>query len=114
VQELTPWLNNCLASLAPLRFGAGVKGKINMAMSFGLPVIATDIAIEGMWLHNEADVLVANQPADTIDAIRRLLLDEDLWTRLSDAGLENVRRHFSSDAARDTLRKVLGQLPIKS
>src|SRR6185437_6236318 len=35
VPELAPWLDTCLASLAPLRFGAGVKGKINMAMSYG-------------------------------------------------------------------------------
>lgn len=108
VENLAPWLDHCLASLAPLRFGAGVKGKINMAMSFGLPVIATDIAIEGMQLHHDENVLVANQPADMIAAIRRLASDENLWIRLSDAGLENVREHFSPAAARETLRKVLG------
>ncbi|HUB88329.1 MAG TPA: glycosyltransferase [Dyella sp.] len=108
IKDLSPWLHHCLASLAPLRFGAGVKGKINMAMSFGLPVIATDIAIEGMQLHHGTDVLVANQPADMVEAIRLLATDESLWIRLSDAGLENVRQHFSPAAARDTLRKVLG------
>lgn len=108
VEDLAPWLNHCLASLAPLRFGAGVKGKINMAMSFGLPVIATDIAIEGMQLQHEVDVLVANQATDVIEAVRHLASDESLWTRLSDAGLNNVRQHFSPTAARDTLRKVLG------
>lgn len=108
VEDLAPWLNHCLASLAPLRFGAGVKGKINMAMSYGLPVIATDIAIEGMWLQDGIDVLVANQADETVAAICRLTSDESLWTRLSDAGLENIRQHFSPDAARDTLRRVLG------
>jgi len=107
VDDLAPWLNQCLASLAPLRFGAGVKGKINMSMSYGLPVIATDIAIEGMWLHDEVDVLVANQATDTVAAIRRLASDQELWDRLSEAGLENIRRHFSPAAARDVLRKVL-------
>ena len=107
VQDLTPWLNSCLASLAPLRFGAGVKGKINTAMSFGLPVIATDIAIEGMRLQNEKDVLVANQAADTVKAIQRLLLSENLWTRISDAGLENIRKHFSPSSARETLHRIL-------
>ena len=108
VEDLAPWLNHCLASLAPLRFGAGVKGKINMAMSFGLPVIASDIAVEGMQLHHGTDVLVANEPADMVEAIRLLATDESLWIRLSDASLENVRQHFSPAAARDTLRKVLG------
>jgi GT2 family glycosyltransferase len=108
VENLTPWLNQCLASLAPLRFGAGVKGKINMAMSFGLPVIASNIAIEGMQLRNEMDVLVANEPTEVIEAVRRLSSDQDLWIRLSDAGLENVRQHFSPAAALNALRKVLG------
>jgi O-antigen biosynthesis protein len=107
VQDLSPWLDSCLASLAPLRFGAGVKGKINMAMSHGLPVIATDIAIEGMQLQDGRDVLLANTPDETVRAVQRLRADEGLWIRLSDAGLENVRQHFSPAAARETLRRVL-------
>ena len=39
-----------MAQSAPLRFGAGVKGKINMSMSAGLPVVATHVAAEGMHL----------------------------------------------------------------
>jgi glycosyltransferase involved in cell wall biosynthesis len=108
VQELGPWLDRCLASLAPLRFGAGVKGKINMAMSYGLPVIGTPIAIEGMRLQEGTDVLIATDAAQTLAAVSRLLSDKALWTQLSDAGLENVRRYFSPNAARETLRKVLG------
>ncbi|GLQ49279.1 glycosyl transferase family protein [Dyella flava] len=108
VQDLAPWMDRCLASLAPLRFGAGVKGKINMAMSYGLPVIATSIAVEGMQLQDGEDVLIAEQPGDVVQAVRRLLSDGELWTRLSDAGLNNVEQHFSPAAARNTLRRVLG------
>jgi GT2 family glycosyltransferase len=107
VQDLAPWLDSCLASLAPLRFGAGVKGKINMAMSYGLPVIATSIAVEGMQLHDNVDVLIADHPNDMVKAVQRLSVNENLWIGLSGAGLENVRQHFSSDAARDTLRQIL-------
>jgi O-antigen biosynthesis protein len=108
VDDLTPWLNGCLASLAPLRFGAGVKGKINMAMSHGVPVIATSIAIEGMHLRDGENVLQADRPEDIVEAVQRLLTDEALWTRLSDAALQNVERHFSPAAARATLHAVLG------
>ena len=107
VPDLTPWLDACLASLAPLRFGAGVKGKINMAMSYGVPVIATPIAIEGMQLNNGIDVLVAESAEDYVDAVQRLVQDEALWATLSANGLENVRRHFSFEAAADTLRRSL-------
>jgi GT2 family glycosyltransferase/glycosyltransferase involved in cell wall biosynthesis len=108
VDDLKPWLDSCLASLAPLRFGAGVKGKINMAMSHGVPVIATAIAIEGMHLRDGEDVLQADRPEEFVEAVQRLLSDEALWVRLSDAGLDNVERHFSPSAARATLHAVLG------
>jgi glycosyltransferase involved in cell wall biosynthesis len=91
-----------------LRFGAGVKGKINMAMSHGVPVIATAIAIEGMHLRDGEDVLQADRPEEFVEAVQRLLSDEALWVRLSDAGLDNVERHFSPSAARATLHAVLG------
>jgi O-antigen biosynthesis protein len=110
VAELSPWFESCLASIAPLRFGAGVKGKINMAMSYGVPVVATPIAIEGMSLRDEDDVLVANDAAAFVTAVMRLRDDEALWTRLSEGALANVKRYFSRDAAHDVLHRVI--LPL--
>jgi GT2 family glycosyltransferase/glycosyltransferase involved in cell wall biosynthesis len=107
VTDLTPWLDSCLASLAPLRFGAGVKGKINMAMSHGVPVIATTVAVEGMQLHDDVNVLVADDAAAFVNAVLRLQRDEALWQRLSEHGLDNVRQHFSAAAATAVLRRVL-------
>ncbi len=107
VADLTPWMNSCLASLAPLRFGAGVKGKINLSMSHGLPVIATTIAVEGMQLSDGKNVLVADDAAAFADAVYRLAHDEALWRQLSDRGLNNVREHFSAAAADAVLRRVL-------
>ncbi|UGB37555.1 glycosyltransferase [Frateuria soli] len=108
VPDLEPWLDGCLASLAPLRFGAGVKGKINMAMSYGLPVVATTVAVEGMQLADDIDVLVADEAPAFVDAVLRLSGDATLWQRLSEHGLENVRRHFSPEAAAGTLERILG------
>lgn len=107
VPELAPWLDGCLASLAPLRFGAGVKGKINMAMSHGVPVVATGIAIEGMQLNKDVDVLLADDATAFVDAVARLQQDVALWKQLSDNGLENVRQHFSPAAADAVLRRAL-------
>jgi GT2 family glycosyltransferase/glycosyltransferase involved in cell wall biosynthesis len=107
VPDLGPMLESALASLAPLRFGAGVKGKINMAMSYGLPVVATNTAVEGMQLRPDIDVLVAEQPEAFADAVARLVSNQELWTRLSANGLSNVSRYFSREAAAATLRRVL-------
>jgi GT2 family glycosyltransferase/glycosyltransferase involved in cell wall biosynthesis len=111
VENLEPFMDGCRISVAPLRYGAGVKGKVNMAMSYGLPVVATAAAVEGMHVRagndvSDPDVLVADAPADFAAAIVRLYGDKALWNALSRNGLENVRRHFSFDAARDVLQQL--------
>jgi GT2 family glycosyltransferase/glycosyltransferase involved in cell wall biosynthesis len=107
VDDITPYLDGCRLSVAPLRYGAGVKGKVNMAMSYGLPVVATTPAVEGMHVRADEDVLVADMPEQFAAAIARAYGDAALWTKLSANGLANVRQHFSFDAAREALRRIL-------
>jgi GT2 family glycosyltransferase/glycosyltransferase involved in cell wall biosynthesis len=107
VPDLEPLMSSALASIAPLRFGAGVKGKINMAMSHGLPVIGTTVSVEGMRLKDGSDVLVADTAEAFAEAYLHLMRDAALWTSLSDNALDNVRTHFSAEAARDALRRAI-------
>jgi GT2 family glycosyltransferase/glycosyltransferase involved in cell wall biosynthesis len=107
VEDIAPFMDGCRLALAPLRYGAGVKGKINMAMSHGLPVVATTPAAEGMHARDGEDLLVADSPQDFAAAIVRAYGDAALWKKLSDNGLANVREHFSFDAARAALAKIL-------
>ena len=107
VEDIAPLMDGCRLSLAPLRYGAGVKGKVNMAMSYGLPVVATTPAVEGMHVRDGEDILIADSPADFAAAIARAYADAALWKKLSDNGLNNVREHFSFDAARTALGRIL-------
>ena len=84
-----------------------MKGKVNLSMAHGQPVVATACAVEGMHLRDGLDVLVADAPEAFAEAIVRLHEDEALWTQLRDAGLRNVEAHFSLDAGRDVVRRVL-------
>jgi GT2 family glycosyltransferase len=111
VEDIDPLLDAARISIAPLRYGAGVKGKINQAMAFGLPVVATPMAAEGMGLRDGEELLVAESPQDFADAIVRLYGDEPLWQRLAEGGRDNVRRHFSRAHARATLAAMLGLPP---
>lgn len=106
VPNVQPWLDHCRVSVAPLRFGAGVKGKINQAMAHGLPVVATSCAVEAMHLRDGDDVLVADDSATFAHAVLRLYADGALWERLSRRGRENIARHFSIDAARPHIRRI--------
>jgi glycosyltransferase involved in cell wall biosynthesis len=106
VEDIAPFMDGCRVALAPLRYGAGVKGKVNMSMSYGQPVVATPIAIEGMHALAGRDVLVAADAEGFAREVVRAYTDEALWRTLSDNGLENVRRHFSFEAARDAVRRL--------
>jgi len=108
VADIAPYFAGCRVSIAPLRYGAGVKGKVNLAMSHGLPVVATSVAIEGMHLTDGYDVLVADDPRAFAEAVLRVYDDESLWQRLSTGGRLNIERFFSRDVARTALRGLLG------
>lgn len=108
VSDLEALLDTCRVTVAPLRYGAGVKGKINQSLALGLPVVASHCAVEGMHLQHEIDALVADDAAGFVEAVLRLYEDAALWQRLVEGGLENTRRHFSPEAARAALRSALG------
>lgn len=110
VEDLDPYMTGCRVSVAPLRYGAGVKGKVNQAMSHGLPVVATRCAAEGMYTVDGHDVLLADDASSFAGRIIALYDDAALWQKLADNGRLNVERHFSVAAARRQLQRVLEEL----
>lgn len=106
VADIDPFMGGSRIAIAPLRYGAGVKGKINLSMAHGQPVVATSCAVEGMHLRDGEDVLVADDPQGFADMVVRLYQDEGLWNALASNGLDSVARNFSLEAARQTVRNV--------
>ncbi len=106
VPDIAPFMDGCRIALAPLRYGAGVKGKVNLSMAHGQPVVATACAVEAMHLRDGHDVLVANDAPSFAAAVVRLYQDQTLWEQLATHGLANVARHFSLDAARGTVQRL--------
>ena len=107
VADLQPYMTGCRVSVAPLRYGAGVKGKVNQAMSHGLPVVATTCAAEGMYAESGRDLLLADDAESFAAAVVRLYRDRALWQRLAEHGRINVETHFSVAAARRSLEALL-------
>lgn len=106
VPDVSPYMERVRLAVAPLRFGAGVKGKVNLSMAHGQPVVATSCAVEGMHLHDGVDVSVADDAAGFADAVVALYADAARWERQARAGLDNIDRHFSPKAAEATVRRV--------
>ena len=110
VPELEPWLEKCRVSVSPLRYGAGVKGKVNQAMAHGLPVVATRMSVEGMRVIEGEEVLVADDAQGFADAVVRLYQDEALWNRIARGSRANIEREFSGAVARRGLEELAAQV----
>lgn len=113
VEDLTPLLDKMRVSVAPLRYGAGIKGKIGTAMAVGLPVVATSLAAEGMSLTDGENILVADGAEALADVIARIYQDEILWGRISANGLVFARQAWGSEAAWGILAAILADMGIR-
>jgi GT2 family glycosyltransferase len=106
-QELDDFLARVRLSVAPLRFGAGIKGKIGTSLAHGVPCVASSLAVEGMGLTGGQYIMTADDPAAFAKAVCRVYNDRSLWELMSLAGLEFVRREYSMSAARQRVRRIL-------
>jgi len=113
-RDVRPFFESVRLSIAPLRFGAGVKGKINQSMAFGVPVVATSSAVEGTELQDRKEILVADEPEDFARALVELYGSEELWNRLSANGIRKTRALYSTRAARKKLEFLFSDEHLRS
>jgi GT2 family glycosyltransferase len=107
IEELRDVFDAARVFVCPLRFGAGTKGKISTAMSYGLPVVTTSCGAEGMELEEGREALIADTPAALAAACLRVYRDPELWRLMSDAGQDLVRRKHSLDMGRQKLAQAI-------
>ena len=108
VPDLTQLYAQHRVFVAPMRFGAGMKGKVGQSLMHGLPVVATLVGAEGMGLQDGVHLLVADQEQEFAAQVLRLLRDDGLWFRLATQGRKHIERTLSVDAVRVRLEAVLG------
>lgn len=96
VPSVAPELDRARIFVAPLRHGSGIKGKVIEALARGVPVVTTPVGAEGIGLRHGHDALIAEPGPHFVQAVADLATDDDLWHRLSQAGL--ARAHAFSFA----------------
>jgi len=94
-------------TVAPLRFGAGVKGKVLDSLAAGMPCVMTPVAAEGIALPSTLQGLVAGEPADLADAICRLHDDPEALRVTGEAGRALIRSTCSEIAVRQAMDAAL-------
>lgn len=110
VEHLEPILDTIRLTIAPLRYGAGVKGKVTMSMCNGIPVVGTTVAFEGMSLVDGLEMLCADDPQTFADHIVSAYTDEQLWYRLSDGAVSRAQREYSIEANMPLFQSIIDRV----
>lgn len=108
-EELMSLMHTCRLSVVPLRYGAGLKGKVIEAMAQGAPVVTTPIGAEG--IKNASDYMIVQETANGLAGeICRLYNNSDELSRLSQKSLEYIKNTFSEKAAIEVFEQAIGEL----
>jgi GT2 family glycosyltransferase len=99
--ELVQHYANAGVAVIPLRFGAGVKGKVIEALHHGLPLVTTQIGTQGLDGLNEI-VAVCDDAQAIANAIVKLMDHREKWQIAAENGREYVRTHFSARVIKET------------
>ncbi len=93
-ENVAPYFLNSRIFVAPLRYGAGIKGKIGQSLEFGLPLVTTDIGAEGFNFYDNKSIMVGNTSQEIVDNIILLYQSKEVWEKVS-SGSKNVIEPFS-------------------
>jgi glycosyltransferase involved in cell wall biosynthesis len=110
VPDVEPYLRDARVFIAPLRFGAGIKGKVGEAMAHGIPVVTTSIGAEGFGLTHEFDVMIADDPESFAAAIQQLYSQKELWERVAQNSRMRIEKHFTPEVIAETINNSLQKM----
>jgi glycosyltransferase involved in cell wall biosynthesis len=92
--------------IVPILGGTGIKIKIIEAMSYGIPVVSTLLGVDGLPDKYENGCLVADDPKDFAEYIKRLLSDDDFYRAASDKIKRYFNNYISQERNMDVLKKA--------
>jgi GT2 family glycosyltransferase len=110
VKDIGAFFESARVFIAPLRYGAGVKGKIGQSLTYGLPVVTTSIGAEGMSLVDGRDVLISDTPEQFARNVVQLYSDELLWQKLSRNSIEYIWSCCTPEIVKTKLENVFSEL----
>ena len=106
-EALSTFYGKARVAVAPLRFGAGVKGKVVESMRYGVPIVTTAVGLQG--LSGLSDIVPAVDGAEEFAReVVRLLNDNSYWCDVSVRVQDYARRHFSLSALSEAIASDVG------
>lgn len=94
-EDVAKVMQNAKVCLAPIRFGAGLKGKIVDAMVNGTPCVTTTIGAEGLYGNLKPNAFIADSPENFATKAVELYTTESLWTTFQHYGFQVINNRFN-------------------
>lgn len=110
VEDLDVLLGRVRLTAAPLRYGAGLKGKVLDSLAAGVPCVGSPMAGEGMDLPESLRGLIGADARAMADMILRLHRETATYETLRDAGRLWIAERFTTARIDDGLRRAIVQL----
>ncbi|SAL86290.1 glycosyl transferase, group 1 [Caballeronia choica] len=110
VADLTERLEAIRLMVAPLRFGAGAKGKVATSLAHGVPCVTSRVAAEGMMLTDGKTIAIGDTPAAFAQQVVEIYSSETRWTSLSDAGIASIVESNSFPVGQKLMVKLLSEI----
>lgn len=111
IPDLTDLHGQVCATVAPLRYGAGLKGKVAASLGYGVPCITTSVGVEGSGLVDGENIIVRDDPEGIAAAIVELHDDPERWEALSQRGLEFAAARYGRKTIEKRLAAMIGDTP---
>jgi len=95
VKDVDEVMQNVKVCLAPLRFGAGLKGKLIDAVKNGTPCVMTTIAAEGMFGNFQPNGFVEDSPKEFAKYAIELYTNKNQWNTFQNNGFDSINKRFN-------------------
>jgi glycosyltransferase involved in cell wall biosynthesis len=109
VPDVQPYLHRAAIALAPLRYGAGMKGKVTDAMAAGVPVVTTAVGAQGLEVTSGEHLMLADETEAFVAAITDLFEDPDRARRIGLAGQRYVAELCATSRVAASLDRLLDE-----
>jgi len=107
VQDVDSMIDAARVLVAPMSYGAGLKGKVTQSLAAGLPVVTTSIGAEGLEAVDGQQLLIADDNDELAERVIRVLRDDELWAQLSRSGQELADARCSPAIMKERLSELL-------
>ncbi len=111
LKDISHYFLNSRVFVAPLRYGAGMKGKIGQSLEYGLPIVSTKIGTEGMNLIDGINVLTADDTLTFANKVIELYQDEKLWNKIQENAKDSIASYMPEEVSKK-LKHLLTEVAL--